>query len=407
MAEASPRIRRDMRLLLAAILLLFTFSEAAAKPDIVAARIGGHPDKTRFVLELSQEPQFRVFTLPDPFRVVIDLPEFNWRVNSKNTPRAGGVIKAMRFGLFAPGTSRVVLDVAKPVLLDKVFVILPDGKKPYRFVLDARPVTRSAYFTHPDGKRASSKRPLVAAAATARVPVPSPSDTRPIIVIDPGHGGVDPGAVGALGTKEKDLALEYAKALQRALEASGAYRVVLTRRKDRFIKLRDRILIAQKAEGDLLVSLHANVHPSGKVKGASVYTLSETASDKEAGALAKAENSADVLAGVDLAVQSDDVREILIDLAQRETMNYSKRFANRLMREVGKSTALLRNSHRSAGFAVLKSPTVPSVLFEIGYMSNKQEEKLLRSEAHRKKIVKSMTTAIDAYFAWRQSVSRS
>jgi len=196
-----------------------------------------------------------------------------------------------------------------------------------------------------------------------------------------------------LGTKEKDLALEYGKALKRALEASGTYRVVLTRNNDRFIKLRDRIVIAQKAEGDLLVSLHANVHRSGKVRGASVYTLSETASDKEAAALAKAENSADALAGVDLGVQSDDVREILIDLAQRETMNYSKRFANRLMREVGKSTKLLRNSHRSAGFAVLKSPTVPSVLFEIGYMSNKAEEKLLRSEAHRKKIVKSMAVA--------------
>jgi len=396
-----------MRLLLTAILLFLTFSEAVAKPDIVAARIGGHPDKTRFVLELSQEPQFRVFTLPDPFRIVIDLPEFNWRVNPKDTPRGGGVIQAMRFGLFAPGTSRVVLDVGKPVLLDKVFVIPPDGAKPYRFVLDARPVTRSAYFAQPKGRTVSSKKPLVAAATTTRLPVPSPSDTRPIIVIDPGHGGVDPGAVGALGTKEKDLALEYGKALKRALEASGTYRVVLTRNNDRFIKLRDRIVIAQKAEGDLLVSLHANVHRSGKVRGASVYTLSETASDKEAAALAKAENSADALAGVDLGVQSDDVREILIDLAQRETMNYSKRFANRLMREVGKSTKLLRNSHRSAGFAVLKSPTVPSVLFEIGYMSNKAEEKLLRSEAHRKKIVKSMISAIDAYFAWRQSVSRS
>lgn len=149
------------------------------------------------------------------------------------------------------------------------------------------------------------------------------------------------------------------------------------------------------------------MHSSGKIRGASIYTLSETASDEEAAALAAAENAADVLAGVNLTDQTGDVRDILIDLAQRETMNLSKKFANDLVREVGRETRLLRNTHRFAGFAVLKSPVVPSILFEIGYMSNRQEERLLRSEEHRDKIVASIIRAIDGYFEKQRAADRS
>lgn len=386
-------------------------SAAWAKPQVTAARIGEHPERTRFVLELSDDLPYRVFTLPDPFRVVLDLPEVDWSLPDGRQPSGRGLISDLRFGLFAPGTSRVVLDVKRPVHLQKVFVIPPRDGKPHRLVIDVAEVTREQYFAaqgEATGEATVSDKPLKPLAETAP-PMPSakPADDRPTVVIDPGHGGVDPGAVGVSGSYEKNVTLTYGKALKEALQATGRYRVVMTRERDVFLKLRERIRMAQEAEGDLFISLHANVHGSGKIRGASVYTLSETASDEEAAALAAAENAADVLAGVDLTEQTGDVRNILIDLAQRETMNLSKKFANDLVREVGRETQLLRNTHRFAGFAVLKSPVVPSILFEIGYMSNRQEERLLRSQAHRDKIIGSIIRAIDGYFEKQKAVDRT
>lgn len=389
---------------------------AAAQPTVQAARIGETPERTRFVMELSENVPYRVFTLPDPFRVVVDLPELDWTVPANRQPKARGLITGLRFGLFAPGTSRVVLDVGKPAHLQKVFMIPPRDGKPYRLVVDIEQVTREQYFaavgqaTGAPGQAqsgptvATSQQPLRTTPAGAlpkpkpKPPAAKPADPRPIVVIDPGHGGVDPGAVGVSGTYEKNIALDYGRALFAALKASGRYRPVMTRNRDVFLKLRQRIALAHKAKGDLFISLHANIHRSGKIRGATVYTLSETASDEEAAAIAAAENAADVLAGVDLTDQTGDVRDILIDLAQRETMNLSKKFANDLVVEAGKDVKLLRNTHRFGGFAVLKSPTIPSVLFEIGYVSNRQEERLLRSKAHRDKVIASIIRAIDGFF---------
>lgn len=412
---------------------------ASAMPEITAARIGETPERTRFVMELSDSVPYRVFTLPDPFRVVIDLPEVAWTVPEGRQPTARGLVTGLRFGLFTAGTSRIVLDVSQPTHLQKVFVIPPRDGKPLRLVVDLEQVSRATYFAAagqaatggsgtaaaPAATASGSSGPTV---ATSRQPLSAPGsapgiaalprlkpkpggskpvDTRPIIVIDPGHGGVDPGAIGVSGAYEKNIALDYGRALKRALAATGRYRVVATRDRDVFLKLRERIALAQRANGDLFISLHANIHRSGKIRGASVYTLSETASDKEAAAIAAAENAADVLAGVDLTDQTGDVRGILIDLAQRETMNLSKKFANDLVVEVGKDVKLLRNTHRFAGFAVLKSPTIPSVLFEIGYMSNRQEERLLRSKAHRDKVVASIIRAIDGFFSKQRTATRS
>ena len=396
-------------------LLVFAFllvdgAGAWAKPEVTAARIGDSKERTRFVLELSEDLPYRVFTLPDPFRVVLDLPEVAWSLPEDKQPRARGLITALRFGLFASGTSRVVLDVSRPVHLQRVFVIPPRDGKPHRLVIDVEAVTRDQYFAAQGGATAEaseSAKPLRPLVAAPQPPLAKPADTRPTVVIDPGHGGVDPGAAGVSGIYEKNLTLDYGLALRKALLATGRYRVVLTRDRDVFLKLRERIRLAQVAEGDLFISLHANVHSSGKIRGASIYTLSENASDEEAAALAAAENAADVLAGVNLTDQTGDVRNILIDLAQRETMNLSKKFANDLVREVGSETKLLRNTHRFAGFAVLKSPVVPSILFEIGYMSNRQEERLLRAKAHRDKIVTSIIRAIDGYFQRQKAADRS
>ena len=395
------------------VLLLFGFllaaSSANAEISVSAVRLGSYADRTRFVMELSVEPTYRVFTLPDPFRVVLDLPELDWKVPPAEVPKGRGLISALRFGHFAPGTSRVVLDVTAPVGFKAIFVLPPAKNKGYRLVIDLEEIGREAFLSPAQRRPILSKAPPPSARSVALpAPVPEPkTDRRPTVVIDAGHGGVDPGSTGLSGRKEKHLTLVFARELKRQLEAAGRYRVVLTRDKDIFLRLRDRIALAQRAEGDLFLSLHADTHDQKGLRGASIYTLSETASDKEAAALAAKENKADVIAGVDLSEQTEAVSMILIDLAQRETMNLSNRFANVLVGSLKNATRLLRNAHRSAGFAVLKSPTVPSVLVELGYLSNKSDERLLHSKAHRVKLSAAIVRAIEEFINLQQTVKRS
>ena len=394
------------RLLVFLTCILVAGSAALAKPAVVDLRIGVHADKTRFVVELDEDTPYRVFTLPDPFRVVIDLPALDWSRAQDGLLAGAGMIESMRFGLFAPGTSRMVLDVKGPVAIKALFVIPGANGYGHRLVLDLVEVTRQVYFATPRGSIQSETPLPQIETAMLRAPARPEADDRPLIVIDPGHGGVDPGAIGVTGIFEKRLVMAFAAELGRQIEGSGRYRVALTRETDVFIRLRDRVMGAQETEAELFLSLHANTHPKSDLRGASVYTLSETASDAEAAALAAKENKADVIAGIDLSDQTEVVSKILIDLAQRETMNQSKKFANLLMGELSGVGRVLRNGHRSAGFAVLKSPTVPSVLVELGYMSNRREERLLRSAAYQRKVAAAIIRAVDDYFAWQQSARR-
>jgi N-acetylmuramoyl-L-alanine amidase len=229
----------------------------------------------------------------------------------------------------------------------------------------------------------------------------------PTIVLDAGHGGKDPGAVGPNGTMEKDVNLQMAKQLKALLEATGRYKVVLTRTDDRLLPLRQRIEIARAAKADLFISLHADHNEKTNLRGASVYTLSETASDAEAAAVAARENKDGVITGVDLTSQSPMVTSILIDLAQRETKNLSARFASLLTDKLAERTLVLRDSHRFAGFVVLKALDVPSVLVELGYLSNREDEAALRSKRHRRVVAKAIRDAIDRYFQWQRSVRAS
>jgi N-acetylmuramoyl-L-alanine amidase len=227
---------------------------------------------------------------------------------------------------------------------------------------------------------------------------PRARDGVPVIVIDPGHGGVDPGATGVSGIYEKHITLAMARELKAALEKNGRYRVHLTRDRDIFIRLRDRVAIARQYGADLFISLHADAVQSPAIRGLSVYTLSQNASDSEAQALAEKENKADLIAGVDLSHESPDVAGILIDLAQRETMNRSAGFATDVVDEVGQELDLLDNTHRFAGFAVLKAPDVPAVLVEMGYLSNEFEEKQLRQPQYRARLAKAMAKAVERFF---------
>ena len=224
-----------------------------------------------------------------------------------------------------------------------------------------------------------------------------------MVVIDPGHGGIDHGTQAASGENEKAIVLDFAKALRERIEKGGKYRVVMTRDDDTFIPLAERVKIARQHKAALFVSIHADALPRGEgdAQGATVYTLSDTASDAEAAKLAEAENRADLIAGIDLTEEPAEVADILIDLARRETKTFSNRFARTLVKEMKNVARLHKNPLKSAGFRVLKAPDVPSVLLELGYVSNKDDLQLLVSDSWRSRTVGSVAQAVDLFFGKR------
>lgn len=374
------------------------------------ARLGGDRLRTRFVTDLSKPVTFKVFTLAEPYRVIIDLPDVKFQLPAGLGRKGRGLVTAYRFGLIGPGRARIVIDVNAPVLVDKSFVLKPQGRQPARLVIDLIRTDRKTFLAGLRKRRsrqaAATRKP--GAAAPAVVPpsakAPRGRGAKPVIVVDPGHGGVDPGAVSKSGVSEKKIVFSFAKTLHKVLRATGRYKVVLTRRIDTYVPLRERVAIARKASGDLFISIHADSLPRRRangVTGATVYTLSEKASDNEAKALAAKENRSDIIAGVDLPTKSDEVTSILIDLAQRETKNLSIVFTDTMLASLRGTTRLNSKPHRFAGFAVLKAPDVPSVLVELGYLSNRADEKLLVSRAWRKKVAVAVAKAIDSYFSKR------
>ena len=375
-----------------------------ARVRATAVRVGIYNKATRFVVELSGAVRFKVFTLADPYRVIVDLPRLDWRTRSGRPKRRRGLISAFRYGAFTKGSHRIVIDLRRPAAIVNAFVLPPRGRnRTYRLVVDLKPTTRAAFV-----RNARSRQKTQPRRERRRTPrKPRRKDARPVIVLDPGHGGIDPGTTGRRGTREKDAMLRVARTLRARLLATGRYRVVMTRNADVFVSLRRRIRIARRAGGDLFISLHADAIGLKGFRGASVYTLSERASDKEAAALARKENKADIIAGIDLRGESGEVRNILIDLARRETMNRSVRFARLLVSSMRRRVRMVGRSHRFAGFAVLKAPDIPSVLVELGYLSNRADETLLRSAGYRAKVARAMLGAIDRYFARRARNSRS
>lgn len=409
----------------------------AKAADIAATdlRIGVHSNKTRLVIEFSHNSAYKIFTLADPYRVVIDLPETEWRLQNKSFPQKSGLISSLRYGLFRADLSRVVLDVAGPVKVKTAFMLPPAEGKGYRFVLDLAKTSRTEFIVDLRSSNqsemaiSSQKKPVQVTEANPRQPLiltpphatgngdrkskfqpgrkPSrSSQPKPVILIDPGHGGVDPGATSRAGVFEKNITLAAARDIKRVLDRTGRYNVYLTRNRDIFIRLRDRIAIARSKKADLFISLHADTIKRRSIRGMSVYTLSEKASDKEAADLAEKENKADLIAGIDLSTESEDVTNILIDLAQRETMNESARVAGGLVAELRKITKMLSNAHRFAGFAVLKAPDVPSILIEMGFLSNREDERALRNKNFRSRMANAMGRAIDTYFSRVQQAQK-
>lgn len=382
-------------------------SPAGASAGVTDLRVGQHPDKVRFVLDLTDRVDFFVFQLPDPYRIVVDLPQVGFSLPEDGHSRRVGAISGWRYGLFEPGVSRVVIDATAPMAVKSSFILPPSGSNGHRLVLDLVPTDRESFLAASNdsvAKRVALRAPSLQAPLPGPVP-DRPADPRRVIVIDPGHGGVDPGALGR-EHHEKEIVLAAAKTLARRLEQTGRYKVVLTRDRDVFVRLRDRIAIARRAGADMFVSLHADSIDDKSLRGLSVYTLSETASDDEAAQLAATENKVDIIAGIDLSDQAPEVTDILIDLAQRRTKNLSARLASYMVEEMGSVTPLLKRAHRFAGFAVLKAPDVPSVLVELGFLSNPTDHKNLESPAYRDRIAEGLARSIDNYFQGMQAAFR-
>ncbi|MDR3439025.1 N-acetylmuramoyl-L-alanine amidase [Telmatospirillum sp.] len=460
-----------LRILITVLLLPVGDAVAAAeRPAVTAVRVADHDGVTRFVMDLSSSVRFQVVGQSDPSRVVVEFPGLGWASSAKGLQRPVGVLHNFHFEGQGAGSDRLVLEAGRAVSVQKAFLIPPTAGSSFRLVVDlvpgaaapvppvsgskgpansgnpilsqapasapptaptppiAPPPAAAGAGRHVEGDKVASgavpprpapPRPTPPGqAAATQVMAPDlsarPSDRKaahtgkPIVVIDPGHGGVDPGATSLSGAYEKNIVLALARDVKTQLDKDGKVKCLLTRDRDVFIPLRERVSIARTANADLFVSLHADTVADPDIRGLSVYTLSQTASDAESQALADKENKADIVAGIDLSNESPEVTNILIDLVQRESMNLSAVFAHQLIREVSHETRqLLQNTHRFAGFAVLKAPDVPSVLVEAGYLSNSADEQMLRRPEYRAKLAGAVARSIEHYFAQTRKARRS
>ncbi|MGH6888711.1 MAG: N-acetylmuramoyl-L-alanine amidase [Rhizomicrobium sp.] len=370
-------------------------------PIIMGARIGEHPDRTRLVLESSDPLRISVFTLARPDRIVIVLPDVQWHLGAADHPNRRGAIKSYRYGLFRPGISRFVIDLNRPVTLDKPLLLRPESGYGYRTVLDLRPATQEQFE-----RKAGWPADVPIASRAAETPGTQKPDillhrrlaAKRVIVVDPGHGGIDSGTRGFDGEMEKEIALDEGLRLGQLLERRG-YIVHFTRDRDVYIPLRERADAARAWHADFFVSLHADSNPDPHVAGASVYTLSQASSDRETAALARKENASDAVAGIGSSAENSGVASILIDLAQRDAMNRSVRFAHGLITQLeGATDVLARSPHRSAGFVVLQTRGVPAALIELGYLSNRDDCARMRTEQWRERVAEAIADAIDRQF---------
>lgn len=333
----------------------------------------------------------RSFELPSPPRLVLDMPVLRWRAALPEAS-ASRYIKQIRYARYNATTSRVVFDLRRSV---KYRVEALDNGRRIRIALNTTGRVTTTETVKPITLKGDGPNPET---LEEDEPAPLPPAKKPLIMIDAGHGGKDPGCIAVGKAHEKNITLDYARALKKALIATGRYRAALTRDTDKFIPLRGRVDIARKAKADIFLSLHADTAPGSDARGLSIYTLSLNGGDKEANKLAARENKADIIDGVDLSGASEDVADILIDFAMHGAMDKSREMASHILKGMKtKNVTLLSNPQREAGFAVLKAPDLASALIELGFLSNRKEEKLLQTRAHKEKIIAGIVRGIDSY----------
>lgn len=381
-------------------------SAAETPVTVGATAVAGDDRSTTIAVDLDRSAPVSAFLLADPPRLVVDLTHARFAPPKGATGAGVGLVAAWRQGAFAADRGRMVFDTRTPVRIAEATLSAAGGGS--RLLLVLEPATVEAM------RSAAAVRLGGAAAPAAEAPAPAvaaeaPARAKPLVVVDAGHGGVDAGTVSpATGTPEKVVVLEVAKALARALEGSGRYEVRMTRTADVFVGLGERAAIARAAHADLFVSIHADAEYDHSVRGATVYTLAEKASDERAAALAAKENRSDAIAGLIAEAGEGDVSDILAELTVRETRRFSVAVARDILDEYRRHGRLVKGAaHRQAGLKVLRSHDVPSVLVEIGFLSNKEDEATMKSAEGRDHTVQILTTAIDRWFAGRAGSTKN
>ena len=415
-----------------AVVWLAGLQAQAAENSVTGLRLGGvdidGSQALRVVVETSHSASAKLTLLTDPFRFVVDMPNTDWQVDgvAARGPLSRAPATAYRFGMPDPQTGRVVIEMDAPAAPLRRFTLPAADGNGHRLIFDlvdrgvtayrlaAKALAREGVRDYAAGR--TSATPAAPAAAPVPKPVPQPAPQpkvkpkrqtakakKPVqtgrwrVFIDAGHGGKDPGAIGRSKTLEKHITLAASIELADQLRGTGLITPILSRRDDRYLKLRQRIQLARDQEADIFISLHADAAPSAKARGISIFTLSDTASDKEAAKLAKTENQADLIGGPDLSVEDPDAAGELLRMFQRESMNQSTYLANAILRQIRDMPGGDRRGHRFAGFAVLKAPDMPSVLVEMGFITNSRDEANLNTPAYRTKLVERLARAIVAY----------
>ena len=372
---------------------LLVISQLASAASLSEIRVWHAPDSTRIVMDLDEKPNYKRFFLEKPSRYVIDLHGFNLEASAPKKAKGGQFVKDIRVGVPKKNVARIVLDLNQAVLI-QTLELKPVKGYQYRLVFDI--TAKKAGAQKGVAKTAGPKKAPPKSAATAKTsptkktpatpkPVKKPNEPF-IIAIDAGHGGDDSGARGR-NTLEKDVVLQIAKRLKKKIDAQKGMRAVLTRKGDYFVKLKKRRALAQEAGADLFISIHADGFKNSKAKGSSVYALSlRGASSAEARRLAESENAADLIGGVQLATLDDDLRKTIVNLQMNSTQHESITFASAVLDQFKRIGKVHKNTVEKAGFVVLKTPDIPSILVETAYITNPKEERLLRSASYQEKL---------------------
>lgn len=382
-----------------AILLPALAAPASAAPLLAfGARIAGDDARTRLIIDFDRKPDFKVHYVANPYRVLIDLPETDFGIKADEL-EARGIFSDIRYGTMAEGRSRIVLTASRPVGVVLAEVQEEQGAASYRLVIDTAIVTGEVFQGQME--KQSWQQASAPAGEQPSVILPGGKADGPfVIAVDAGHGGIDNGARGAnTKTEEKNVTLAFAHQLAEALNKLPGTRAILTRDKDEFLSLSQRVQLARSEGANLLISIHADTLKQKDIRGATVYTISDKASDSLAASLAERENLSDQIAGIAFVDEPAEVADILLDLTRRETQAFSINLAESVVGKFKDEVLLINNPHRHAGFRVLTAPDVPSILLELGFLSNKEDEQLLVDPAWQKKVAGLIANAVEEYRA--------
>lgn len=398
---------KGIRFIAVLLAVLFSMTAFASSSTLVARdyKMAGDASIMRLVVHFDREPELRWMFLRGPHRLVIELPSTDFQLDSKEL-EARGMVLGVNHGAVNGERSRLVITFDGPFAIQRMDVLENEKNEGFRLVADVVAASEAAF----ESAMAEQIQTTGAAGVTTddaeqeTAVTASVQERRFRVVIDPGHGGNDTGAEGVSGTQEKTITLAFGLELRKKLEDTGKFEVFLTRDHDTFLRLDERVRIARQHEADLFISIHADAIRLREVRGATVYTGSDRASDAEAAAKAIRENLADAIGGIKIEEEQQDVADILADLIRRETQSFSIRFARSLVNELSGSIGMIpKNPHRFAGFRVLRAPDVPSVLLELGYLSNAEDEEQLRDPEWRDRAAEGISQAITLFATIKQS----